>query len=295
VRVAHLRWSSARRSRPGRSRSVRRKSRATWQPPGAETCPARPTCRQGHREPQRRARIGCGCLRLAERCAQARLRISPRFNAIQRDERCTDHGWVARHLNREPRADFTHAVADASQETLVSRLKQAAAEDDVNLPPRRVAPRDGRAAPRHTLVGEAVEDRTCDDVLLGGREHERRELGEPIWAELAVVEGTSQLDGRRDAEMFGYALLQDGLPAAPVFATCGCEECLPPNIVAAAPVAADLAERSEAHRLPVGPDADAVDTGPARHGNSEATVAAGAENCEGVVAHDVLGRPATPI
>src|SRR5436190_98406 len=65
-----------------------------------------------------------------------------------------------------------------------------------------------------------------------------------------------------------------------------------PDVVAAAPVAGDPAERGEASLPPVGGDADAVDPRAADNRDAPAAVGAGAQHGEGVVAdRDALGEP----
>src|SRR5437867_3665603 len=65
-----------------------------------------------------------------------------------------------------------------------------------------------------------------------------------------------------------------------------------PDVVAAAPVAADLAEREEPDVLPAWRHADAVDAGPADDGDAPAALAAGAQQGERVVSDEDAVGPA---
>ena len=64
-----------------------------------------------------------------------------------------------------------------------------------------------------------------------------------------------------------------------------------PDVVAAAPVAGDRAQRGEAHLAAVAADADAVDAGAADDGDAPATGGARAQHGERVVPDDRPCRP----
>ena len=95
-----------------------------------------------------------------------------------------------------------------------------------------------------------------------------------------------------DAEMRRHRVLERRPRAAPVLAPgCGADGG-EADVVAAAPVTGDRAERREANLAAVAGDADAVDAGTADDCDAPAVRCPGAQDREGVVAHDGACRPA---
>ena len=99
----------------------------------------------------------------------------------------------------------------------------------------------------------------------------------------AGVHGLRELEWSREPEVRRHELLERRSRPAPVLAARrrphGCRA----DVLAAAPVAADVAERGKARLASVGREAEAVDAGAADDGDAPAAVGAGAEHGERVV------------
>ena len=102
-----------------------------------------------------------------------------------------------------------------------------------------------------------------------------------------------QLERAGKAEVGRDGALEARPRAAPVLAPGRSRDRGHADVVAATPVACDLAERGEAGLAAVGRDTDAVDPGAADDGDAPAALGAGAEHGERVVADEVRSRPAT--
>ena len=131
-----------------------------------------------------------------------------------------------------------------------------------------------------------------DLVSPGFRENDTRQLAEPLLRDPAVVDRLRQLGRRREPEVRRDGLLERRLLAASVLAAGRGRDRRQADVVAAAPVAGDRAERREARMPAVGRDADAVDPGSADDRDAPALLRSCAQDRERVVVDDRPRRPA---
>ncbi len=182
---------------------------------------------------------------------------------------------------------------DLAGERAVGRLQEPAAEDDLHRLLRQLEAGERGPGESDDLVGEARDDRCGNGVVGRLGEDEPRQLDHPAPRDLLVVDRLRQLERARKAEVGRDGVLEARPRAAPVLAPGRRRDRRHADVVAATPVARDLAERGEADLAAVGRDADAVDPGAADDGDAPAALGAGAEDGEGVVADgDTVGPAA---
>ena len=176
------------------------------------------------------------------------------------------------------------AGLDRAQQAPVAGPEHPAAEQHLDGGAAELEPLDRGVHEREHLGGEPLDDRGRDRVGRGGVEHQRRQLDDPPLRHAAEVDRLDELAGRGEAEVLGHRALEPRARAAAVLAAHRRRQRGEADVVAAAPVAADRAERGEAHVAAVGADADAVDAGAAHHRDAPAALGAGAQDGERVVA-----------
>src|SRR5262249_22231224 len=136
------------------------------------------------------------------------------------------------------------------------------------------------------LVGEVVEDAPGHRVAVGGGgEHHRREHQQVVVTDVALVHGDRDILGGGEAEVRRDGLDQRGVRAAAVAGPHRGTQAVHTDVVAAAGVAGDVAEREEALDTAVRADADGVDAGPGDDGDAPVAGRTGAQHGKRVVVH----------
>ncbi len=180
--------------------------------------------------------------------------------------------------------ELGEAGVDRAEQARIARLQEPAAEHDLDgLVDRARAASSATRTSATTSDASRVDDARRDRVGRRLGEHERCELDDAPLRDRARVHGLRQLERRPQTEVRGHGALERRVRAAPVLAAGRGHHRRQADVVAAAPVAGDRAERGEAGLPAVRRQAEAVDAGAADDGDAPAAVGAGAEDGEGVV------------
>ena len=183
---------------------------------------------------------------------QPRVRRGRRSERVERAQRRTDDRRRIDDAERMRDAELGEPACDRGEQSRVARLHEAAAEHDVGglVDGSDALERD--AHERDDLVREPGDDARRDRVALRLGEDERRELDEAAPRDRAGVHGLGQLERGRKPEVRRHELLERRSRPAPVLTARRRPHGRGADVLAAAPVAADLAERRKAGLAAVG-------------------------------------------
>ena len=218
-------------------------------------CRPAPSARRLSRPPRPRATPGA---------ASTAAAWTPRMRAqrpVQPEQRRAHHRGA-------PRERRTVAPGAAARIPSTTRRSNVASRDG-NTPParttvgaqtRQVEPADDRPGHRDQLVGLPVDDRASDCVPgRGRREDDRRQLGEPAVRQGPGLDPAGDVDRPRQAEVRRHERLQRRSAARVRRVPGRPRRGRRPDVVPAAPVARDVAERGQPCRPPVGCDPGGID------------------------------------
>lgn len=182
-------------------------------------------------------------------------------------------------------------MSDGLHHARRQRPQQAPAKDDVGIGVRQLQPMRDSADEGDHLIGQAVHD--AGGHLILGREgkHDAGQLAETRLADLLKVQSPGHLEGTGEPEVLGHRGLEGGPRAAPVGGAGGRVQGRQADIGPAAPIAGDLAQGEEPRLAAIGITPQAVDAGPADHGDTPAAVGARTQERQRVV---VDAEPVAP-
>ena len=153
-----------------------------------------------------------------------------------------------------------------------------------------------RAGEGDDLRDQPLDDRPRRSVVGGRAHHDRRELDRAAALRAGRRGSTgASSSGVATPKCAGTSRSSTVRRPPAVLAPSGGADRGEPDVVAAAPVAGDVAERGEANVPPVRADTDAVHAGAAGDGDAPAALGARAEHGERVVADPRAVRPATRV
>src|ERR687888_1238787 len=227
----------------------------------------------------------------AELLAEPLLGLLAGAELVEPEQRRADDRRRPRLADSQDRRDLAQLRLDGVREPSVGRLEEAAAEEELRRLLLELEPLERDVRESGHLGGYAGDDLGGHGVVVGLREDDRRKLGDPAQRDLLAVDRLRERGRGLEAEVRGHRLLERRLRPAAVLAARGRGHRRQADVVAAAPVPGDRAERGEAGVPPVRRDADAVDPGPADDGDAPAALGSRAQDCEGVVAD---ARPLRP-
>ena len=202
---------------------------------------------------------------------------SPRSAAPTTGDEAAARTVMCGPTSRRPRRDL-------AGERAVGRLQEPAAEDDLHRLLRQVEAGERRPGESDDLVGKARDDRRGNGVVGSLGEDEPRQLDHPAPRDLLLWIASASSSGLERPKWAGTERSRLVLGPRPSSLRAARRDRRHADVIAAAPVACDLAERGEADLAAVGRDADAVDPGAADDGDAPAALGAGAQNGERVVA-----------
>ena len=183
-------------------------------------------------------------------------------------------------------------AVDRREQARVARAEHAAAEHHLDALAGQVEALERDARERDHLGREAIDDLGRDRIARRLGVDQRSELDHRALRDLAAVHRLRQLRRRAQAVVRRDRVLERGARPAAVLAARRGGDGREPDVVAAAPVAGDRAERGKPHLAAVPADADAVDAGAAGDGDAPAARRARAQHGERVVADDRPRHPA---
>src|SRR5262245_27271684 len=131
--------------------------------------------------------------RVVELAPDTLLGFRRRSELVQAEERGTDDRWGLGVADRDHVVDLPQPGLDRGLERAVARSEHAAAEQHLDWRVRQLEPLQGHAGESDDLVGEMLDDRSCDLVSRGLREHHGWQLSEPVLRDPAVVDRLGQL------------------------------------------------------------------------------------------------------
>ena len=201
-------------------------------------------------------------------------------------------GADGRHQHLCTRSHLANPLGDPLDRARRRRPDQAAAQHHVRGRVGELEPLHGDGGERDHLVGQAADDLGRDRILLGRREHDARQLAEPVTGQRLQMDGAGDVERLAEPVVGGNGGLEDRPGPAAVGAARGRHQRREPDVVATAPVTGDPAQGREPGLAAVRGESDAVDAAAAHDGDAPAAVGARAQERQGVVVDD---EPLAPL